>query len=44
MWVIGDIIHSLKVQMADPSMSVTLMLTKQAAETRRAIIKEHRKR
>lgn len=41
MWVIGDIIHSLKVQMADPSMSVTFDVDqKQAAETRRAIIKE----
>lgn len=41
LWVIGDLIHSLKVQMADPSMSVTFDVNrKQAAETRKAIMKE----
>ena len=41
LWVVGDIIHSLKVQMADISMSVTFDVNqKQAAETRKAIIKE----
>ncbi len=39
--IVGDLIHSLKVQMADPSMSVKFDLNpRQAAETRKQMLKD----